>query len=148
MFNHTIVMLAQEEAPPVLPQSIEPVTGSQPVAGTEQATTTQPPPPGAGPNGAGPPTPNPFGAGQLIFFIVIIALFWIFLTGSQRKEKKKHAAMLGALKKGDKVQTLGGILGTVIEVRDTEIVVKVDENSNARIKFARSAIQNVIEEAE
>jgi len=54
--------------------------------------------------------------------------------------------MLAALKKGDKVQTAGGILGTVVEVRDSEVVVKVDENANTRLRFARSAIQAVLDD--
>jgi preprotein translocase subunit YajC len=54
--------------------------------------------------------------------------------------------MLSELKKGDRVQTIGGILGTVVEARDTEILVKVDESSNAKIRFSRSAIHRVIEE--
>ncbi len=71
----------------------------------------------------------------------------IFMTfRSQSKEKKKRAQLLNALAKGDKVQTIGGIIGNVVEIRDNEIVVKIDENNNTKMKFARSAIQNKIEE--
>jgi preprotein translocase subunit YajC len=51
--------------------------------------------------------------------------------------------MLNTLKKGDKVTSIGGIIGTVIEIKDREVVVKVDESSNTRMKFLRSAIRNV-----
>jgi preprotein translocase subunit YajC len=54
--------------------------------------------------------------------------------------------MLGQLKKGDRIQTIGGVLGTVVEARDTEVLVKVDESSNTKIRFARSAIHRVLED--
>ena len=63
---------------------------------------------------------------------------------SQSKEKKKRKLMLEAMHKGDKVQTAGGVLGTVIELREQEVVLKVDENNNTRMRFSRSAIQQVL----
>ncbi len=81
--------------------------------------------------------------------LILMALMgvMIFMTfRSQSKEKKKRAALLAALSKGDKVQTIGGIIGNVVEIRDNEVVVKIDENNNTKMKFARSAIQNKIEE--
>ena len=51
--------------------------------------------------------------------------------------------MLAALSKGDKVTSIGGICGTVIEAREDEIVVKVDETNNVRMRFARWAIRGV-----
>jgi preprotein translocase subunit YajC len=44
--------------------------------------------------------------------------------------------------------TAGGILGSVVEVRDTEVVLKVDESSNTKIKFTRDAIKRVLTEDE
>ncbi len=75
----------------------------------------------------------------LVLFFIIISMF------SGRKDKKKRAAMMAAMAKGDKVQTVGGILGTVVEIRDDEIIVKVDENANTRLRFARTAIQSILE---
>jgi preprotein translocase subunit YajC len=51
--------------------------------------------------------------------------------------------MLSSLRKGDKITTIGGVVGTVMEVRDDEITVKVDESGNVRMKFARWAIRGV-----
>jgi len=50
------------------------------------------------------------------------------------------------MKKGDKVQTIGGVFGTIVDVRDNEVVVKVDESSNVKIRFNRAAIKEVIQE--
>jgi preprotein translocase subunit YajC len=88
------------------------------------------------------------GPGYLNILIItaMIAMFWFVLIGPQRKEKKRRAAMLSALKKGDKVATIGGEIGTVVEVNDQNVLLKVDESSNTRIRYLRSAIQGVVEE--
>ncbi|MEL7087481.1 MAG: preprotein translocase subunit YajC [Planctomycetota bacterium] len=91
------------------------------------------------------PQGNPFG-GILIPMILVLGVLFIFSMGSGRKEKKRRAQLLADLSKGAKVQTVGGVLGTVVEVRDDEVLVKVDENSNTRMRFAKSAISTVLSE--
>jgi preprotein translocase subunit YajC len=57
--------------------------------------------------------------------------------------------MLDAMKRGDRVQTIGGILGNVVEVRPDKILLKVDEGNNTKVWFARTAILRVLgDEAE
>ena len=79
----------------------------------------------------------------LIVMVAVMALLWWWMGRGRRKEQHKHREMLSTLKKGDKVTSIGGIIGTVVEVKDKEVVVKVDESSNVRMKFLRSAIRNV-----
>jgi len=75
-------------------------------------------------------------------------ILMIFLSGrAQRAERKKKSALLAALGKHDRVQTIGGIIGTVCEIRDDEVVVKIDEATNAKMRFAKSAIQQVLRSA-
>jgi preprotein translocase subunit YajC len=76
--------------------------------------------------------------------LLILALFMFVLIIPQRREKKRRTAMLEALKKNDRVQTVGGIIGTIVEIRPTELVLKVDENTNTRMRFSRNAIQAVL----
>ena len=64
-----------------------------------------------------------------------------------RKEKKKRESMLNSVRKHDRVQTIGGVIGSVVEVKPDIIVLKVDEMSNTRMTFARSSIQQVLKEA-
>jgi len=85
------------------------------------------------------------GFGNMLIWLLPLALVFLMLSMGNRKEKKKRAKIMAALSKGDKVQTVGGVLGTVVEVRDEEVVVKVDENANTRLRFARSAIQSILE---
>ena len=84
--------------------------------------------------------------GQWGPLILIVVIFYFFIFGSKRKTDKQRKEMLNQLKKGDRIQTIGGILGTVIEVRDGDVLVKVDESSNAKIRFSRSAVNQVLTE--
>jgi preprotein translocase subunit YajC len=54
--------------------------------------------------------------------------------------------MVQSLKKNDRVQTIGGMLGTIIDVKDDEVLVKVDESNNTKIWFIASAISRVLSE--
>ena len=143
MWSSIPLVLAQSEGegpvapPPGAGDAIEGADGSaQNGNGTGGAGGTGQGQPGAGGG-------SPFG-GLMPLFLMLIVIMFVFMMGGNRKEKKRRAAMLDALKKGDKVQTIGGVLGTVVEVRESEVIVKVDENANTRMRFARSAIQNVL----
>ncbi|MHC4588153.1 MAG: preprotein translocase subunit YajC [Planctomycetota bacterium] len=115
-----------------------------------------PPPPGGGPAAPvegqpGTAAPGGPGGGQtpfggylfpmLLLFLVMMIMFTVF---GQRRDKKKRAAMLGAVKKHDKVQTVGGVIGSITEIKPDTVVLKVDESTNTRITFARSSIQHVL----
>ena len=111
----------------------------------QPGTTAQP---GGPPAGGAAPAGSGGGMGGNLFFIVAIGgmfIFMLFMSGrAQRAERKKKQAMLNAMGKHDKVQTIGGIIGTVSEIRDDEIVIKIDDFNNTRITFAKSAVQQVI----
>lgn len=79
--------------------------------------------------------------GTLIPFLLIIVIFYFFLIRPQNKKQKETQKMLDALKKGDKVITIGGIHGTVSSVKEKTVIVKVDEN--CKLEFNRTAISSV-----
>ena len=83
----------------------------------------------------------------MVPMLLALGVFYFFMIRGQRKERKTHANMLAALKRNDRIQTIGGILGTVVEARDTEVIVKVDESSNVKMRFNRAAIKEVLEQA-
>lgn len=99
----------------------------------------------------GPPAPGegvaPAGPDMSFFFALMLAIvvFYVFLFRGQRRERQKHDEMLKNVKKNDRVQTIGGILGTVVETRENEIVLKVDESNNVKIRFNRGAIKEVVQ---
>ena len=81
-----------------------------------------------------------FDSPMFLMMIAVVVLM-LFMSGRGRKKQAaKQKELLDALKKGDKVRTIGGILGSVVEVRDDEVVLKIDENSNARMRVVRRAI--------
>jgi preprotein translocase subunit YajC len=77
--------------------------------------------------------------------ILIFALFYLLLIRPQQKRQKQHRVMLEALKKGDKVVTNGGLLGTVAAV--TKEVLTVQVADNVRLRVLRSEIMGLQEEA-
>jgi len=149
MIDAMILTLGQSDAPPVdaSPSPGPSAPGPDSGGGTgaqQQPTITQPG--GAQPTQEGGGGGGFDGSGMLLMLLLFIVIMYVFIFGSQRKEKKKRASMLDALKKNDKVVTIGGIMGTVVEVKPSEVVLKVDESSNTRLKFARTAIQSIISE--
>ncbi len=93
---------------------------------------------------AGAAGASPAGAGIVTFlpFILIILIMYFLMIRPQNKKQKETQKMLDALKKGDKVITIGGIHGTVSNVKDDTVTVKVDEG--CRIEFNRTAIASVV----
>jgi len=79
----------------------------------------------------------------IIMMVGVLVLFYVLAGRGRKKREAKHREMLAGLKKGDKVTSIGGICGTIMEVREDEITVKVDEANNVRMKFARWAIRGV-----
>ena len=103
----------------------------------EQTTTTAP----ADPNEPGG-RPGFFGGGsqQFIFIGLMLVMMYLILFRGPRKKQQQHKQMMQALSKSDKVQTIGGIIGTVVDIKDEEITLKIDESNNTKMKILRSAI--------
>ncbi|MDT4762663.1 preprotein translocase subunit YajC [Sphaerochaeta sp. PS] len=77
-----------------------------------------------------------------VTFGLIIVIFYFLIIRPQKKRDKDTKEMLSSIKKGDKVVSIGGIHGTVITVKETSVVVKVDDNT--RLEFSRSAISSIV----
>jgi preprotein translocase subunit YajC len=117
--------------------------------------------PGIGPDGGAAETGQPGGTGapggatpqnplaSPMFLILLLVVVFMFATTimSSRKEKRRVAEMIGALKRGDRVQTLAGIIGTVHEVKDDSVVIRVDEATGTKMQFAKTAVQHVLKPA-
>jgi preprotein translocase subunit YajC len=134
------VIFAQEDA--------RPGSGDSPDSGGDAPANEAPieiiSQPANGAPGSDGPTGTP-GSGMIWILAIFFLFMWLLIIMPQRREKKKHAAMQSSLKKGDRVQSIGGIRGTIAELNDTEVVLKVDESNNTRMTFARSAIQGVVD---
>lgn len=84
------------------------------------------------------------GGGLITFLplILILLIMYFLMIRPQNKKQKETEKMIAALKKGDKVVTIGGIHGTVASTKEKTVIVKVDDSS--RIEFNRTAIATVI----
>ncbi len=105
---------------------------------------------GGGAEGGG--AAAPVGAGSNIFnmlplFIILYIVFYVLLIRPQRKQQKQHDNLLRELKKNDDVRTSGGIFGKVasIDADKGQVVLKVDESQNVKIRVLRSSIVAVID---
>ncbi len=100
--------------------------------------------PGTAPGGA-PPADAGGGTGFLLMIVAFAVVLFVIVPLSERRARKKREALLNSVKKLDKVQTSGGIIGTVVELKPDTITLKVDESHNLRITFARSAIVQILD---
>lgn len=82
--------------------------------------------------------------GFILVMIAVMVVMYIMTTGGKRKQEKKHKQMVKSLQKNDRVRTIGGILGTVISVKEDEITLKIDESNNTKITVATTAIGKVL----
>lgn len=82
-------------------------------------------------------------APTLITFGLVFAIFYFLIIRPQNKQRKETESMLKALKKGDRVVTIGGIRGTIVSIKDDTVLLKVDDA--AKILFSRSAISGLVD---
>ena len=83
---------------------------------------------------------------SLFPFAVLFVLFYFMLIRPQQKQQREHQVMLDALKKHDNVVTVGGLHGTVLNVKDTTVVLRVDDD--VKVEVDRSAIARVHKQAD
>ncbi|HBL36025.1 MAG TPA: preprotein translocase subunit YajC [Firmicutes bacterium] len=77
----------------------------------------------------------------MIWMFLLLGIFWVIMILPQRKQQKKRAEMLNALKKGDKVVTIGGIHGEITEIGDDELRLRIADK--VEIKLAKGSISRV-----
>lgn len=73
---------------------------------------------------------------QFLPLILIFVIFYVLLIRPQQKRIKEHQTTLDAIKKGDRVVTGGGILGTIIKVDGPEVVVEIADGVHVRVQKA------------
>lgn len=82
---------------------------------------------------------------SLLPFVLMFAIFYFLLIRPQQKRAKTRNMMLANIKKGDKVVTIGGMHGKVVELTDDTAVLLV--NDSTRLTFNRSAVDSVVSSA-
>jgi len=79
---------------------------------------------------------------NMIPIAAVFVIFYFFLIRPQQKQMKEHQRMLDSVKKGDKILTTGGLYGTVLGLKGTDLEVRFAEN--VKLTLARSAVAKVL----
>lgn len=81
---------------------------------------------------------------MLPLMLAIGAIFWFVMIMPERKNRKKREELMSNLKKGDKVMMKSGLYGSIAQVQEDVVTLQVSDG--VRMKFAREAIQSLVEE--
>ncbi len=84
------------------------------------------------------------GFAGMVPFILIIFVIYFLMIRPQSKKAKQHAQMLTELKKGDRVVTIGGVYGSIIEVKEKTFLIKVSPNTE--MEFLKSSVAEKLQD--
>ncbi len=110
---------------------------------TGDATVLVPSPNGDAP--AAKPAPKGLASGQIIMIGVMFVVMYFLVIRGPRKQQKEQAKLRSSIQKNDRILTIGGIYGTVLEVNDKEVTIKIDESNNTKMKITLSAVGSKVE---
>jgi len=109
-----------------------------------------PPPENVGdtPPGAGGQAASGGGSilGMLPLFVLIGVFMWLAIIKPQKAKEQEEKSILDKLKKNDHVVTKGGLHGVVMNVKDDEVVLRIDEQQNVKVRFQKNAIAAILGE--
>lgn len=90
---------------------------------------------------AAPPDP----LGGLIFPLLLgVAFVYFFIIRPQKREQDEKQKLLASIKKNDRVITTGGMYGTIVNIKEDEVTLRVDDQAKVKVRFAKSSIARVL----
>lgn len=93
--------------------------------------------------------PGGGGMGQMLIFMVpVFIIMYVLMIRPQKLKEKKRKEMLSQIKKNDHVVTIGGIYGTVVTVKEKEVILKIEESNNMKLKLNRSAVARILSDGD
>jgi preprotein translocase subunit YajC len=107
---------------------------SEPVTGENEAVTTV----SSDPNTLPAQKHKPLIPFCVLIPLMVVMVFMLFRGPQKQKKQRKQLAQ--SLKKNDRVQTIGGIIGTIVNIKGDEVTLKIDESNNTKITIVASAI--------
>ena len=97
--------------------------------------------------GQAPPTggsPNAMGFFPIALMLALVAFMLLSARSQKKREQRQKDDMHAKMAKNDRVLTIGGIIGTVMSVKDNEVILKVDETTNTKMTFLKTAVQRIL----
>ena len=86
------------------------------------------------------------GSTMILFYGLLFAAMWFLMIAPQRKKQKAHDKMLQELSNGDEVVTAGGILGTIVAVKEDRFVVRVADNT--KLEVGKTFVSSVLKKSD
>jgi len=84
------------------------------------------------------------GLSAFLPFILIFGIFYFLIIMPQRKKDQEHKAMLGSLKRGDKIITNGGIYGKIVDIKENKLIIEISKD--VEIEILKGAVGNKAKE--
>ena len=116
------------------------ITMEESTVENEQAPTQQP----DAQNTETDDRPGILDSPMMLIMLPLLLVYMFFMFRGPKKKQQEHQKMVSSLQKNARVRTIGGIFGTVLDVRDDEIVLKIDESNNTKIRVSPQAIATVL----
>ncbi|MBX3472524.1 MAG: preprotein translocase subunit YajC [Planctomycetes bacterium] len=89
------------------------------------------------------PPPDPLGG--LIFPLLLgVAFVYFFIIRPQKREQDEKQKLLASIKKNDRVITTGGMYGTIVNIKEDEVTLRVDDQAKVKVRFAKASIARVL----
>ena len=83
------------------------------------------------------------GANQLVMIVLMIGVFYFFMIRPQMKKQKELKKFREGLKAGDKIVTIGGIHGKILEITDTTVLI---QSEGTKLRLEKSAVSSAMED--
>ena len=85
--------------------------------------------------------------GTILMLVLTVAVFYFFAIRTQKKQERETAAMRNSIEVGDEIITIGGIIGTVIIVKDDKMMIETG-NDRTKLTILKSAVRTVLRDDE
>jgi preprotein translocase subunit YajC len=83
------------------------------------------------------------GANQLVMIVLMIGVFYFFMIRPQMKKQKELKKFREGLKAGDKIVTIGGVHGKILEIADTTVLI---QSEGTKLRLEKSAVSSAMED--
>jgi preprotein translocase subunit YajC len=141
------LILAQDAPATATPSEAAPTLAEAPAV-AEPINGTKVAEPIAGNGGADDQQPGGFQPSMLLMMGVMLVFVYLIMFRPQKKQEKKRREMLSAMKKNDHVVTIGGVHGVIYSVDESDVVLKIDERNDVRIRVEKTHIGRVLTDEE
>ena len=81
---------------------------------------------------------------SIVYIVIMFGLLYFVLIRPQNKQRKEQAQLMSSLKKGDKVVTIGGLHGSIVDLNENRVTLKISDTT--RVVFERGAIKSKVSE--